>query len=112
VETSDRHRALRVNNRLQMGGTAAAMAERRQAHIPLLLHSRPERALFLGPGTGITLGASAVYPGLVVDGVELVPEVRELMSHFEPENGGPFPKPGLNVLVADARRYVRTTTNR
>jgi spermidine synthase len=112
VETSDQHRALRVNNRLQMGGTAAAMAERRQAHIPLLLHSRPERALFLGPGTGITLGASAVYPGLVVDGVELVPEVRALMSHFEPENGGPFPKPGLNVLVADARRYVRTTTNR
>ena len=112
VETSDGHRVLRVNNRLQMGGTAAAMAERRQAHIPLLLHPRPERALLLGPGTGITLGAVAAYPDLAADGVELVPEVCELMTHFEPENGGPFPKPGLKIFVADARRFVRTTTNR
>ncbi len=112
VETGDRHRSLRVNNRLQMGGTAAALAERRQGHIPLLLHPKPERALFLGPGTGITLGAAGAYAGLISDGVELVPEVRELMNHFEPENGGPFPKPGITVLVADARRFVRTTTNR
>jgi spermidine synthase len=112
VETADGHRSLRINNRLQMGGTAASLAERRQAHIPLLLHSNPRRALFLGPGTGITLGAAGAYPGLIADGVELVPEVRELMRHFQPENEGPLPKPGINLFAADARRFVRTTTNR
>jgi spermidine synthase len=112
VETADGHRSLRVNNRLQMGGTAAAMAERREAHLPLLLHPDPKRALFLGPGTGITLGAAGAYPGLASVGVELVPEVRDLMRAFAPTNGGPFPKPGLQVRVADARRFVRTTTNR
>lgn len=112
IETADGHRSLRVNNRLQMGGTAAATAERRQAHLPLLLHPTPRRVLFLGPGTGITLGAAGRHPGLQVDGVELVPEVRELMPAFEPESGGPFPKAGVQVMVADARRFVRTTTNR
>ena len=112
VETTDGHRSLRVNNRLQMGGTSAALAERRQAHLPLLLHPNPRRALFLGPGTGITLGAAGVYPGLTVDGVELLPEVLEVMRYFEPENGGPFPRPGLTLYAADARRFVRTTTNR
>lgn len=110
VRTPDGHRSLRVNHRLQMGGTAAAFAERRQAHIPLLLHPDAKRALFLGPGTGITLGAAGAYPGLIADGVELLPEVKALMGHFEPENEGP--QPNLRLHVADARRFVRTTTNR
>ncbi len=112
VKTADGHRSLRVNNRLQMGGTAAAMAERRQAHLPLLLHPAPRRALFLGPGTGVTLGAATAYPELRVDGVELIPEVIGMMHHFEPENEGPLPKKGGRVLSADARRFVRVTTNR
>ena len=112
VRTPDGHRSLRVNNRLQMGGTAAALAERRQAHIPLLLHHDPKTALFLGPGTGITLGAAVAHRGLSTEGVELIPEVLELMRHFEPENNGPLPKPGLRLHAADARRFIRTATNR
>lgn len=112
VETPDGHRSLRINNRFQMGGTAAALAERRQAHLPLLLHPSPRRALFLGPGTGITLGAASLHPGLESDGVELVPEVLAMMRHFEPENEGPLPKPGVHLYAADARRFVRTTEAR
>ncbi len=112
VRTADGHRSLRVNNRQQMGGTAAALAERRQAHIPLLLHPRPQSALFLGPGTGITLGAAGAHPGLRAEGVELVQEVRDLMQHFEPENEGVLTNPVIRLHTADARRFVRTTTNR
>jgi spermidine synthase len=112
IQTPDLHRSLRVNNRFQMGGTAAAVAERRQAHIPLLLHDSPRRALFLGPGTGITLGAATAYTNLVSDAVELLPEIVAAMSAFEPENNGPFPNAAAGVTVADARRFVRTTTNR
>ena len=79
IATPDGHRALRVNNRFQMGGTAAALAERRQAHLPLLLHPSPQRALFLGPGTGITLGAASLHDGLQSEGVELLPEVVAMM---------------------------------
>ena len=37
--------------------------------------------------------------GLSVEGVELVPEVVEVMRYFEPENGGPFPRPGVTVTA-------------
>jgi spermidine synthase len=106
------HRTLRVNNRFQMGGTGAAGAEYRQGHIPLLLHPAPERALFLGVGTGITLGAAAVYPRLAAEGVELVPEIVELLHWFEPHNFFPQKHPALRVHVADARRFVQVTPER
>jgi spermidine synthase len=90
-----------------MGGTATTSAERRQAHIPLLLHPDPKRALFLGLGTGITFGAAGVHPGLEADGVELLPEVIQVMNRFSPDNGDPWRRPRLRVFEADARRFVR-----
>ena len=110
VETAAGHRTLRLNNRFTMGGTASANAERRQAHLPLLLHPGPRRALFLGSGTGITAAAAAAHPGLVVDSVELVPDVVRLMPEFAPEN---YAEPGrVRQYVADARRFMRLTPNR
>lgn len=103
------HRTLRVNNRFQMGGTAAAAAEYLQADLPLLLHPAPRRALFLGAGTGITLGAASRHPELRADGVELVPEVVEVMAQFEPENFAPMRHDRLKVFTADARRFVRAS---
>jgi spermidine synthase len=109
VRNFDGNRSLLVNNRFAMGGTGAASAAQRHADIPLLLHPDPKRALFLGVGTGITMGAAAVYDGLEVDGVELVPEVLEVRSHFEPFNQL---RPGMRLHVADARRFIRATKTR
>jgi spermidine synthase len=109
LEHAPGDRTLRVNNRFQMGGTVSAPLEYRQAHVPLLLHPGPKRALFLGLGTGITLGAASLYPGLQSDGVELVPEVVGVMPRFAPYNFSPERQPALTVFVADARRFVRAT---
>ncbi|MDT8407717.1 MAG: hypothetical protein RQ715_10745, partial [Methylococcales bacterium] len=59
-------RNLRVNNRFQMGGTVprALRIQRMQSHLPLLLHPKPEKALFLGVATGITVGAATLHPNL------------------------------------------------
>jgi spermidine synthase len=112
VEDATGHRVLRVNNRFQMGGTAAAHAEYRHAHIPLLLHPAPKRALFLGLGTGITFGAAALHPNLQADGAELIPEVCEVMPQFEPYNFAPRQQKRLKLVTADARRFVRVTDTR
>ncbi|MBI5387702.1 MAG: spermidine synthase [Verrucomicrobia bacterium] len=109
VEEPDGQRTLRVDNHFQMGGTAAAAAEYRQAHLPLLLHPAPQRALVLGLGTGITLGAASLHPGLRSDGVELVPEVIAMLPYFEPQNFSPGRQTNLTLHVADARRFVRTS---
>jgi spermidine synthase len=111
VEDPSGQRTLRVDNRFQMGGTAVADAEYRQAHLPLLLHGAPKRALFLGLGTGISFGAAALYPDLKSDGVELVPEVVEVMPAFAPANLKPYEQPNLRLHVADARRFVRAAND-
>ena len=114
VEFNDGSRALRVNQRMQMGGTApsAAAAARRHTLLPLLLAAKPESLLFLGVGTGVSLGPATQIPGLQSDGVELVPEVAELLGSFEPQNSGVRNHPRVRIHVADARRFVRASERR
>lgn len=107
VEQPGGNRALRVNNRFTMGGTASTNAERRHGHLPLLWHPAPRRALFLGVGTGISFAAMEAHPDLTAEGVELVPEVAAVLDAFLPHNAHSV---DLSVHVADARRYVRTTS--
>lgn len=102
-------RVLRVDNQFRMGGTQAKFLERRQGMIPLLLHPAPERALFLGVGTGATLSAATFHPGLEADGVELVPEVLDALPLFEGVNGGFEDEPSVRLVAADARRFVRAS---
>ena len=105
-------RHLQVNNHFRMGGDASIRSDYREAHIPLLLHANPKRALFLGLGTGTTLSAAAEHPDLVVDGVELVPEVVEsfpLFSRSAPNVGA---SERLRIHVSDARRFARTVRDR
>jgi spermidine synthase len=111
VEDALAHKSLRVDNRFQMGGTGVAEAEYRHAHIPLLLHPKPKRALFLGLGTGITFDAAALHAGITADGVELLREVVDVMPRFSPYNDSVRTNTRLAVFVADARRFVRGSTN-
>lgn len=112
LENASGHRTLRVDHRFQMGGTGAAEAQYRQAHLPLLLHPAPRRALFLGAGTGITMGGASLHPGLHTEGVELVPEVVEAMPAFISHNFSPPTHPSMRVHTADARRFVQSTATR
>jgi len=103
---------LQVNNHFRMGGTVSIRSDHREAHIPLLLHPAPKRALFLGLGTGATLSAAGDHPQLVADGVELVPEVVESFPLFERSAPRLERDPNLRIHLADARRFVRATRER
>ena len=108
LETPQGERLLKVNNRFFMGGLVGSFADRRQAHIPLLLHPAPRRALFLGVGTGMTMGAAAEHDEIDVRGVELLPDVVDFLPRFEPGNN--YETLGRDAyVVADARRYVRAS---
>jgi spermidine synthase len=97
---------LRIDNRQQEGSSATRRVDSRQAWLPLLLHSAPRRALFLGLGTGVTASSAVEDPALEVDVVELLPEVIAASSHFIGIAGA---RPRLHVIAADARRYVRAS---
>jgi spermidine synthase len=112
IEGADGEFYLKVNNHFVMGGTASYYSDRRQGHIPLLLHPHPRRALFLGLGTGATFAAAANYPGLEAEGVELIPEIMPLLRYFVKSTGEFSRYPGLHLKVADARRFVNASRNR
>ncbi|MEL6907261.1 MAG: spermidine synthase, partial [Planctomycetota bacterium] len=102
-------RVLRVDNHFRMGSTQSLFLERRLGMIPLLLHPAPARALFLGLGTGATLSAATFHPGLETEGVELVPEVLDVLPRFTDVNADVFEHPSVRLVAADARRYVRAS---
>lgn len=112
VEDADGVARLRINNRQQEGSSATLMVDGRQAILPMLLHPSPQRALFLGLGTGVTSGTAAEDPTLSVDAVELLPEVIEASRLFARVFDREAPNPRLHVMPADARRYIRTTNAR
>jgi spermidine synthase len=103
---------LRIDNRQQEGSSATLLSDARQALLPLLLHPAPQRALFLGLGTGVTAASAAEDPTLQVDVAELLPEVIAASPHFTREFNGGAPNPRLHLIAADARRFVRTTSHR
>jgi spermidine synthase len=103
VEDAGHVRYLEVNGHFRMGGTSSMRSDYRQAMLPLLLHPAPRDALFLGIGTGATIVGGAQMPRVSVRGVELSPEVVDLLPWFaDPAVKGPAPP----ITVADARRYV------
>ena len=103
------HRYLKVNDRFRMGGTDSASNERRLGHLPLLLHETPRTALFLGLGTGNTLAAAAAHPKLSATAVELVPEIVQMQPYFEASTGVLSSNPRMEMIVSDARRFVRAS---
>jgi spermidine synthase len=108
VEDAEGVLRLHIDNRQQEGSSATLLADARQALLPLLLHPAPQRALFLGLGTGMTASSAAADPGLQVDAVELLPGVIEASALFSSAYEGGGPNPRLNLLAADARRFVRS----
>lgn len=114
VEDAEGVARLRINNRQQEGSSSSLFADARQALLPVLLHPAPRRALFLGLGTGMTAASATLDPALHVDAVELLPEVIEASALFGGAFVGVFEHPPpptrLQLIAADARRYVRATS--
>jgi spermidine synthase len=98
-------RRLRLGQHFRMGGSIA-FGERRMGHLALLLHGAPERALFLGIGTGATLSAVLAYPLERIDAVELIPKVVDELHQFSTINLKVSEDPRVAFHKADARRFV------
>ena len=112
VEDASGVATLRINNRQQEGSSATRQFDARQALLPLLLHPSPRHALFLGLGTGVTASAAADDPTLQVDAVELLPEVVLASHRFTQSKSEAARNPRLHLIVADARRFVRSDGRR
>jgi spermidine synthase len=104
-------RRLQVGHHFRMGG-ALSFGEQRMGQLCAMIAASSgeqpvERAMFLGLGTGATMGAALdILPDTRADGVELVPEVLQLLHRFADINHDLGNNPRARLLPADARRFV------
>jgi spermidine synthase len=103
-------RRLQVGKHFRMGG-ARSFGERRMGHLCALLaeasaDAKITRSLFLGLGTGATMGAAMDMSDAEADGVELIPQVLPLLHHFGKLSGDLHKRPHATLHAADARRFV------
>ncbi|HLG14063.1 MAG TPA: fused MFS/spermidine synthase [Blastocatellia bacterium] len=108
-----KEKKLKVNNTYSQGGGRGVFTERRQGHLPMLLHPSPDRVLVLGVGTGNTLGAIALHRLRDLVAVELISGVVDLARrNFADSNYRVLEDPAVRVLTADALRAVRAPNGR
>lgn len=108
VEEKDGNRKLVVNNKYTLGTTKAAPLQERMGYVPLLLHNNPAKALVIGMGTGITLGAVESYElTKSVTCVEVIPSVTYAARRFfSSENKRIFQDTKTNIIIDDGRNYI------
>jgi spermidine synthase len=79
------------------------------AHIPMLIHPNPRRALIVGIGGGTTAGAVAIHPNVQLDAVELSDAVIEASRRFGHVNYAFHDRPNVNLRQGDARNHLLTS---
>jgi spermidine synthase len=102
-------RRLQLDRHFRMGGRHS-FAERRMGHLPLLLSPGARRVLFLGVGTGATLGAVRAHPVRQVDAVEIVPGILRALPLFDAINNRVRLDRRVRLHAADARRFVAASS--
>lgn len=112
VEDADGVTSMHINNRQQEGSSATVFADARQALLPIQLHPHAREVLFLGLGTGVTASVAAEDPTRKVVAVELLPEVIEASAQFRQATATALAGARVQMLAADARRFVRVTDSR
>lgn len=111
VTGSGSDRAL-MFDRISMSGVGLPSQRymRQMAHLPLLLSERPQKALLICFGVGVTADAIRRHPTISrVDVVDLNPSVYLLNSWFTAGNGSVLTDPKLRLFADDGRQYLRLT---
>ena len=103
-------RFLQVDQRYLMGGSIGTLAQR-MGHLAMLMGPAQRQVLYLGLGTGILAGTALDYPIERVTGVELVPEILDMLPWFNQFNHGLQHDPRASLHASDARRFVRATAD-
>jgi spermidine synthase len=81
------------------------------AHLPLLLHPAPRRALTVGFGSGGTSHSMTTHPDLQVDCVEIEPEVVGSAHLLVEQNFGVLSHPRFRLILNDARDHLHAGTD-
>ncbi|HEY6009893.1 MAG TPA: fused MFS/spermidine synthase [Nitrospirota bacterium] len=81
-------------------------------HLPMLLNKNPKNVLVVGLGSGMTLGATTVHPGVEqITLVEIEPKVIGVAKTFAFYNHRAIDNSKVKVVFNDGRNFLLTTTD-
>jgi len=79
-------------------------------HLPMLLARNPRKVLVVGLGSGMTLGATSVHPGVEqITLAEIEPKVIGVARTFAALNHRVLEDPKLRIVFNDGRNFLTTT---
>jgi spermidine synthase len=107
VEEFDGVRSIMVDGQPVAGTVGTSLIDQKMlAHLPLLLHPAPHRALTVGFGSGGTSWSMLLH-NIDVDCVEIEQAVPGAADHFLSENHGVLSHSRFRLIVDDARSWLR-----
>jgi len=103
-------RSLKINGKTDASNSPVDMSTQLLlGYIPLFMHQNPQKSFVIGLGSGVTVRTLAQYDFIrEVDCAEIEPAVIEASSYFNPENGNILQNPKVNIIIEDARWYIRS----
>jgi spermidine synthase len=98
---------LSVNGKTDAGsGVEDVLTQKFIAHVPLLLHAAPRRALIVGWGAGATAASAASHPLVRIECVEIEPATWRAAPHFAALSGRVRTDPRLHMIFRDGRTHL------
>lgn len=102
--------SLQINGKTDAGTTRDDMITQTMLSVlPLLLHKGPERALIIGLGSGVSLGAAENFYLKEIDCVEILPAVVRANKYFKSINKNALDDPRIKLLIRDGRHHLELT---
>ncbi|MBA4368121.1 MAG: spermidine synthase [Desulfobacterium sp.] len=79
-------------------------------HLPMLLNKDPKQVFVVGTGSGMTLGATSIHPGVEqITLAEIEPKVIGVARTFAEYNHRVLDNPKLKIVFNDGRNFLMTT---
>lgn len=111
LNASEENKVLLINGIIISGKGSGGAAGKLMAHIPLLFHQNPKRALTICFGAGNTYRATIDHLGSG-DAVELVEGVVRNNSFFYDDSDSYVNNPGSRIFINDGRNHMLISKDR
>jgi spermidine synthase len=100
-------RFLSINGKTDAGsGLEDVVQQKFLAHVPMLLHPAPRRALVIGWGSGASAASASLYPVEDLECVEIEPATWEAAPFFKELSGRLRGDPRFHLAFRDARSHI------
>ena len=100
------NRYLSVNGKIEASTAADLETQLMCAHLPLLLHEKPDDILIVGLASGITVGAAAAHPVQTIRVVEIEEKMLPAARLFGEANNYVLDDPRVKMSINDARNEL------